>query len=267
MGKIILCTGRITDEAFLFPGSNTRIYSIEELCYYIYSNIYSLSEDDFKIEMTDWIERNLQMPITASKLRKMIRKKESLKDMVVTILCSADYYEEDEIKKLIRVMDKLENSSQLERMKLRADNFLKNREFNHAQMIYCRILEEKEEQLQEIFLGNVFHNLGIAKIHTSSYTEAADCFQKAYKKNKKEDSFIAYLLCLKLAKKEELLSKEKTNGLVDAKIVSQFLDKIEKTMEEAKMSTDYQDLGQLKDSKGAKQMITQWKDEFKNGLI
>ena len=277
MGKIILCTGNITEEAFLFSRTNTKIYSIEELCYYIYNNIYILSENDFTMEMADWVGSNLLMPVTSLKLKKMIRKKESLKDIAVTILCSADYYMEDDIKKLIRIMDKLENSSSLERMKLRADNFLKNKDYKNSATVYNCILEEsKKESCQDIFLGNILHNLGIITMHTNSYIEAAENFQNAYEKNSNNESLLAFLLCIKLAKKDLIYLKEGTFYNKNAEDINCLLEKIERTMEEAKSIETYQKLENLKNSEGSKQddyfkelglLITQWKDEYKNGLI
>ncbi|MFA9464265.1 MAG: hypothetical protein ACERKN_08205 [Velocimicrobium sp.] len=278
MGKVILCTGNITDEAYLFPDTNTRIYSIEEMCYYIYHNIYSLSEADFTIKMADWIKNNLLIAETSEKLKKMIRKKGTLKDMVVTVLCSADFYEEDEIKQLIRVIDKLETCSLMERKKLRGDNFLKGRDYKNAAVVYYSILkEEKDMSCSKKFLGDILHNLGIIKMNTSTYEDAAKTFQRAYEKNKNKDSLLAYLMCIKFAKKDDSILKETTqykDVIVD---INTLLSEIEGSMLKAETIEEFQKFENSKKLKnegkmleyyeGLERMITQWKDEYKNGLI
>ena len=298
MGKTIWCAGNITKEAFLFPRTNTKIYSIEELCYYIYNNIYTLSEADFTTDLADWMDKELMMPVTSAKVKKMIRKGESLKDIVVTILCSADYYEEDEIKSLIHIMDQLEKCSSLERTKLRADNLLRYKDYKNAAIAYCSILEaSKKETTSAIFIGNVLHNMGIVKMQSSSYIEACEWFQKAYEKNRNKDSYKAYLLCLMFAKKdisllnESKLSESELNkskldefGLsvsdkyeIDQDLVTDIIEEIDEKMTEATSSDEYQKMEQIKNLLEAgksdefygkiEQMIAKWKDEYKNGLI
>ncbi len=278
MGKTILCASNITKEAFLFPLTNTKIYSIEELCYYIYNNIYTLSEINFTTDLAEWIEKNLMMPVIATKIKKMIRKRESLKDIVVTILCSADYYEEDEIKSLIRIMDKLEKCSSLERTKLRADSLLKNQDFKNAAVLYYSILEESNKKtISDVFIGNVFHNLGIVKMQSSSYMGACEWFKKAYDKNQDQDSYKAYILSLTFAKKDFSLLNESKNYDIDSDIVNGILSEIDTKMEEAISIDEYRRMDQIKNLQEEgrldefyekiEQMITKWKDEYKNGLI
>lgn len=50
-------------------------------------------------------------------------KSAGLKDLVVTILCGCDYYKEEEIRKLIAVMDGIANLPLHKRKKIKADNF------------------------------------------------------------------------------------------------------------------------------------------------
>ena len=44
MGKLILCSGKSTNRPYVLSIIGYRAYSIEELCYYIYNNIYSIDE-------------------------------------------------------------------------------------------------------------------------------------------------------------------------------------------------------------------------------
>ena len=45
MGKMILCRGRQTDRPLIIEGTGIRLYTAEELCYYIYNNIYLIGQE------------------------------------------------------------------------------------------------------------------------------------------------------------------------------------------------------------------------------
>ena len=45
MGKIILCRGQRTDKPYVTPQTDIKLYSAEELCYYIYNNIYLIGQN------------------------------------------------------------------------------------------------------------------------------------------------------------------------------------------------------------------------------
>lgn len=278
MGKIILCTGKIADQAFLFPILDAKVYSIEELCYYIYNNIYSLTSSMFSNDLADFLEQHLAMEKTAAKLRKLIQKKASLKDIVVTILCSADYYEEDEIKALIQVMDKLEKSTPVECLKLKADNNLFMGDYKSAGSAYQTILDQKEkEQYSDFWEGNVYHNLGIVKMYTQTYQDAAASFLTAFEKNKNNESLLAYLINLKFAKKEELFQSEVDRFHITKETVVRIEEELQNAMDEAKGQSDFIEISKTEELKEAGRMeeyyhmldstITKWKEEYKNGLI
>ena len=92
MGKFILCTGKLAEEPLHFPLTNCDVYSIEELCYYLYENIYTIMEETFNRKMVVWLKEQLEMPEMADKLEQMIENKNSMTDIVVSLLCCSDYY-------------------------------------------------------------------------------------------------------------------------------------------------------------------------------
>ena len=47
MSSLILCKSRGAKTPYVFNVTDTKIYTIEELCYYIYNNIYILTEKVF----------------------------------------------------------------------------------------------------------------------------------------------------------------------------------------------------------------------------
>ena len=43
----ILCQGDLAKEPYIIPISEVPVYSLEELCYYMYHNIYTVTEGFF----------------------------------------------------------------------------------------------------------------------------------------------------------------------------------------------------------------------------
>ena len=108
MGKLIQCSSPLALTPYHFRLTDTNVYSMEEVCYYIWHNIYMIQEEVFDREFVMWIEKELHMEETSHKLACLIQDHKNLKDIVVTICCSCDYYDEEEINALIRLMDEIE---------------------------------------------------------------------------------------------------------------------------------------------------------------
>ena len=126
MGKLILCSSVIAKNPYCFSMTKTKVYSIEEVCYYIRNNIYMMQEEVFDRGFADWIRGELGMEETADKLDRMREDHNNLKDIVVTLCCSCDYYTESEINELIVIMDQTQNVPMRGRQKIKADTYLKS---------------------------------------------------------------------------------------------------------------------------------------------
>ena len=204
VSSLILCNTVKADNPYYFKLTGTNIYTIEELCYFIYNNIYIITEEIFDDDLVFWLREELEMKDLSEKISDMIIQKNNLKDIVVTIFCSADYYTEKEIKSLIETMDLLEGMPILLRRKMKADNYMKYKNFSLAMREYESILKSpKIEELDDSQRGNIIHNIGIIRMNISSFSAAAECFKEAYKKNNNKESLIHYLCVLKLDKREE----------------------------------------------------------------
>lgn len=278
MGKVIVCTGRIAEVAYVFPNTRTRIYSIEELCYYFYENIYIITKQDVSEALIDWIAEQLSMKELASKLFKMRKRQANLKDLLVTILCSADYYEEAEIKQIIAIMDKLEKSTDVEREKLRADYLLRTGHYKRAQGIYEHIIMDADQKKYPgFFYGNIWNNIGVTRLYLDSFLEAANAFEEAYGNNHNIDSLSSCLICYYLAKKEDACEEIVKKYKISQSSKQELFKEIEKKREAAKGILAYQRLQSVKDKKvegkigeyykGLEQLLEEWKDEYRNGLI
>ena len=240
MSSLILCNTVKAENPFYFELTGTNIYTIEELCYYIYNNIYIITEEIFDDDLVFWLREELEMKELSEKISDMIIHKNNLKDIVVTIFCSADYYTEKEIKSLIETMDLLEGMPILLRRKMKADNYMKYKNFSLAMKEYESILKSpKINELDSKDQGNIIHNLGIVRMNVSSFSAAAECFKDAYAKNDNKESLIHYLCALKLDKRDEEYEDALLNYNVKNDTIIDIEERFLRLGREAKSSPKY----------------------------
>ena len=241
MGKVILCTVKIADMPYVFAMSNYKVYSIEEMSYYLYTHIYEIAEDFLDFRLVDWIRFAIEMPELADKLAVMKQNRNSIKDIVVTILCSNDYYTEKEIKQLIEIMDAIKGLPAIKKKKIRGDYLLRYGMYYYACVEYERILRDP---LISIFTaqeyGDILHNMAIIKVHTTSYQEAVAYFGEAYNLNHREETLQQYMLAILLCGNMELYEEQMIKYGLTEEFTKEQYEKISQMEEQAKQSSLYQ---------------------------
>ncbi len=265
MGRLILCFGEKAEKPWYIKETDTKLYSIEELCYYIYNNVYIISQAFFTLELANWIEKELGLWETAGKLKGLILGRNSCKDMVVTVLCSTDYYLEEEIKELLQVMDALSHMSEGQRKKYKADLWLRKGRPAMAFMEYRKLLESQSDGLTPEETGDVLHNLGIACLYTGGLPEAAQYFLEAYGRNEKEESLKAYVEVCQMAHIEV--------GQVSLEEKKKLLADLERSKKEYLQTEDYQKFWKAVEKKHKGQpgiyyeeidrLLNEWKQEYR----
>lgn len=201
---MILCKGQVAKEPYLVPISDVPVYSLEELCYYIYNNIYTVTEEFFDERLSIWLREEVHLDSLAKKMRKLVDQGNDLKDLVVTLLCACDYYRENEIIHLVTIMEKIAHLPAYKRCRMRADNYLKGRKYGSCIPEYRKLLYgPMAENFSSEEYGDILHNQAIAQFYVASFEEAERGFRDAYARNQKEESLKHYLYVLLLAEKEE----------------------------------------------------------------
>ena len=190
----ILCQGDLAKEPYIIPISEVPVYSLEELCYYMYHNIYTVTEGFFDENLVHWLKGQVHLRTLAMKMEKLIRKHHNIKDLVVTLLCACDYYKKEEIFSLVEVMEKIANLPPEKKARMKADNYLKAGRYGRSFQEYQSLLHgplAKELSTKEY--GDVLHDQAIAMFHVSSFRQAADGFKEAYARNHRPESLQQYL--------------------------------------------------------------------------
>lgn len=233
MGKLILCSGERTDKPYMFIETGVRVYSIEEICYYLYHHIYIIDDTVFCDALIDFIEKELGLKERAEKLCQLKKQKADIKSMVTVILCSTDYYTEAEIKRILKVLDEIAGMPPVKRSCVKAANYLSEHKYSIAASEYERIINSTEAaELTPEEYGDLFHNLAVAKVHITGLREASRLFHQAYERNHRKETLIQYLYTVKLRGNEEeyqsLAAEYELGPELDHQITEQFKEAVEK---------------------------------------
>lgn len=200
MGELLICSEPIAALPYYIEGISWNVYSLEELCYYIENNTYLLDKDFMNEELCTWVDKEVKNLKLAEKLRDIMQMNGRLSHFVQAILVECGYCPRNTIREIVAIIQEMEEKSDFECNKVRADRLMEKEKYLSSIYEYRRLLESNEagEQRKEI-IGNIWNNLGTAYSRLFLFQEAAHCYEKAYAYNKNKESLRACLmayLCL-----------------------------------------------------------------------
>ena len=100
MGSLILCHNKRARQPYEIARIHMRIYTIEELCYYICNNLYLIDYTMVNRQLCNWIDRELELPKLAERLRDELRQNCTMEQFVLTILRESTIYATGDINKI-----------------------------------------------------------------------------------------------------------------------------------------------------------------------
>ena len=204
MGEILLCNEPIAALPYYIEGISWNVYSLEELCYYIENNPYLIEKDFMTEELCTWIGKEVKNLKLAEQLRDIMRMDGLLSEFVLALLVECGYCPRDTIKEIVRIVKEMEEKSDFECNKVRADRLMEKEKYLSSIYEYKRLLESNEagEQKKEL-IGNIWHNLGTAYVRLFLFQEAIHCYEKAYQLNNDPESLKEYLCAYRCLRSEE----------------------------------------------------------------
>ena len=93
MENVILCNGRYAQTPYLLEEENLNIYSIEELCYFLYKNAFLIQDDFFSDALLQWISEELLLEEWSKQLR-ILRDKEEILCCMEFLFQASGFYGE-----------------------------------------------------------------------------------------------------------------------------------------------------------------------------
>lgn len=181
MGSLILCHDKHAVNPYEISRIHRKIYTMEELCYYLCNNLYLIDYTIMNEQLLNWIEEELDLKDLSSELKDVIRTHGSVEKFVLTILKRSKIYKESEMIRIQNVLERLKNQKDIERQKYKGDNLLESGETEEAIIVYQAILnQERDESVDPKFYGKIYAGLGAAYGKMFLYQESAKMYDRAY---------------------------------------------------------------------------------------
>ncbi len=204
MGAVIICRDEPVKTPYYIESMGIRLYSMEELAFFLYENVYLADRQMLGKRLWEWIRTETHNPDLAEKLKKGAEAGSSIQNMVLTILRSVDYYTREELTELSSRMKVLNTYQEQERLKLRADEYFINGNYQASIYEYEKILDIRQsDRLGVEFYAHVWNNLGVCYCRLFQFGRAARAFRTSWQYERDPEVLKEYVFSMRLGLSDE----------------------------------------------------------------
>lgn len=185
MGQYILCTSELAKHPFTIRELGLRLYSGEELCYYIFHNLALIDNSFITAELLSFIELELDMRECAVKLRKLMDTSSgngaTLNQILMFLMRELRYYNDEELAEFSAKLESYKKMSDMERLLARGDALLERHKYSSAIRVYEQYLEyQAVRSMKPEDIERVWQHLAAVYMRMYLYEKGLRCLQKAY---------------------------------------------------------------------------------------
>ena len=148
MSSYILCQVKRASMPYYIENISTNIYSIEELCYYFYHNIYLLDETILNEHLCDWLRKELGLEKLYKRLYKVLEDGLGTSEFILAVFKEINYLTHKEFKELNEKLNLLELQPVVLREKKKGDYLVENKMYVNAIRIYENALQKEDKEKQ-----------------------------------------------------------------------------------------------------------------------
>lgn len=201
-GKLILCSDVRPSKPFYIKCIEKNVFTIEELCFFFYNELYFVEEFYDWAELSGWLKREMKMEELANNLQKLMLGYDTKMQMIQLILEYARYRSGEELIEYESKMEQIHKSTGFIRTKKRGDYLASNGKYDQAIELYNQILNS-EGSVDESIISDVYHNLGVVYGYMFYFERAAEYFHKSFSIMPSKESLKQYKLALRLGERQE----------------------------------------------------------------
>ena len=204
-----LCQIKTAKNPYYIVNIGRNIYSIEELCFYLYENMYLLDETIINEALCIWLRDELGLKRLYSSMIAHLEKKDGIVNFITPVFREINYLEPQKMREYQDRVRALENLNVDVRQKLKGDYLIKCGMFENAILEYYQVLHrEAPGQAGTEFYSQVWNNLGCAYARMFQFRDAGRCFRKIWEMSGTRDSLRKYVSILPLYLSDEEYSEE-----------------------------------------------------------
>ena len=195
MSGYILCQTKKAQRPYFIENISMNIYSIEELCYYLYHNLYLADHTVFNEELCNWLRDELELVHLAAKLKQNLERNVSVEEMIYPVFKEINYLTYEEMKGFNSRIVTYGKEKAAVRQKRKGDALTENGMYVNAIRVYQKLLEREDlSEQRKGFAASVRYNLGCAYSYLFQMEKAQECFLEAYREAHSKDALKAYII-------------------------------------------------------------------------
>lgn len=220
MSKLKFCVGNLAKKPYYISQARLRIYSMEELCYFLCEYAGLLDESLMDDNLIAWIDTQCGMSELSKQLYQYAHFNRAVHTFAYAILSAVAYRPETEIRAICQRIEVYETLDTWQRKKTQADQFFKNKQYMVALEGYQRILLERgeKEPLSDALRADIYHNMGCALAALFYYKQAAALFHEAYLLKGYTTDLVDECACMKFALTEKEFESWLEEEQIDARV-------------------------------------------------
>ena len=250
MGSYVLCQPKKATKGYYLESISTNIFSIEELCFFLYHNIYLLDDTIINEALCQWIGRDLGFKSLGAKLSSQLREGIDIEGFVLPIFKEINYLSHEEYKSLGIKLEQLDEQPAIVKDKLKGDCLIRYGKYINGLKVYQDILKKVEEtNLGGQFNGTVYHNMGCAYARLFQMDEARECLRKACELLHTKAAIKSYLGILHMTQTVEEFDKEALRLGVDDNTKAEIINELKMGETGEVISSSYSEFQKAKEDK------------------
>ena len=229
MSGYILCQTKKAQRPYFIENISMNIYSIEELCYYLYHNLYLADHTVFNEELCNWLRDELELVHLAAKLKQNLERNVSVEEMIYPVFKEINYLTYEEMKGFNSRIVTYGKEKAAVRQKRKGDALTENGMYVNAIQVYQKILERDDlAEQRKGFAASVRYNLGCAYSYLFQMEKAREWFWEAVLTQSDPKELVCYLLAYRSVKKPQ----EYENRLKELNVSEEVKDTLKKALDE-----------------------------------
>ncbi len=197
MGRVRVCVGSYAKNPYMIGQSDVRVYSLEELCYYLCRHAVMIDGETFTQELPGWVEGELHLPELAESLRTMQRDHDPVESLARRILEECHYCSRERLEEVTETIRRNAGLDLGEKKKRRIDHLAGSGRHRQALLEYMKLLAAVEGK--DIALtASVYNAMGCIEAKMFYFALAEEHFEKAYRLTYRKDSLRHYVCAVRM---------------------------------------------------------------------
>lgn len=274
MSMLILCQKKTAQVPFSLENAAVRIFTLEEVCYFIRENMDLAQKEFMREEFLIWLTKELCMPSLAQRLELYWRRK-NVDLFMESLLKASGYLTQDEIKEVCHGIHEIQNLTPIQYEKIMADRLVQNGMYAAAVQKYRTILTLEEIRREKpSFKGKVWNNLGTAYSRMFLFEEAMLCYEQAENYLELTEFHREYWVAGYFAYGEKEVYRRMLQKQIPEKEIKQFLMHMQAKEEAKEEDEELFALEQSRQSgeinefyQNADRILQKWKERYVQGCV